>query len=529
MRTFLILKSKIHKASILKWKFTYVLFFILTCSNVLGQSDSHFTADHLIEFYYKGKIGYMDIKGNVVVEPLYGGHCDTFRDGYVVIATVGDIPKYGLINHKGKLIIPFSHAKLKNLGHGMIVEQDKERKRERLFYEPRGFFFEVKEAQLDYDPVLDRILVYKMRDPRKWYRQILVYAKDSQFLFRTTGRKLVRLKSKDKKGAIHLLPYYRTHPSNHRRDYYSILDLNGKVLYDSASISNHFINGKALMQDRGHFMVIDTAFNPLDSCISHTIEPLTEPRLKWALSTNSGMSRALDNPMPEKLHIYEGKYYVDEANGTMTYTAIPISTPINKLKHSGLSIDFDTATKRTPAKENQKLDKALDLLSLKLVSQFKQGLALVKRKNKFGLIDSIGNLIIPCEYDSLAMVYDPHESEYEWYSEYDRVPRTNYPFIHNNCIVFTKNKKYGMMSLDGTVIHEAIYDDIQLNYYRKYYFMLKKRKFGICWLDGSIFIPLEYRYVSPSRLKGNFTVWEGDIIGLSSDRGKIYWPKLKEK
>jgi len=60
--------------------------------------------DEMISFRDKGKIGFLDIKGRVVINPEFSGNTLTrFKDGLAPIQ--GDNGKYGYINKKGKFVI----------------------------------------------------------------------------------------------------------------------------------------------------------------------------------------------------------------------------------------------------------------------------------------------------------------------------------------------------------------------------------------------------------------------------------------
>ena len=73
---------------------------------------------------------------------------------------------------------------------------------------------------------------------------------------------------------------------------------------------------------------------------------------------------------------------------------------------------------------------------------------IIKKENKFGLINTKNETIIPTIYDDL-------KSSQNW-----------------RYFIITKNNKIGLININGTVTKEPIYDSIDL---RKEYIVLKRK------------------------------------------------------
>ena len=58
----------------------------------------------LIPYLQKGKYGYFDLKGKIVINPQFA-FASAFRDDIALVKTTGDDPKWGYIDKKGKYVI----------------------------------------------------------------------------------------------------------------------------------------------------------------------------------------------------------------------------------------------------------------------------------------------------------------------------------------------------------------------------------------------------------------------------------------
>ena len=73
-------------------------------------------------FSYKGKIGFINKKGKVVIKPT-GYGVGYFSEGLAVWAK--DSEKYGYINTKGKTVIPLKYESAYDFSEGLACVQEK--------------------------------------------------------------------------------------------------------------------------------------------------------------------------------------------------------------------------------------------------------------------------------------------------------------------------------------------------------------------------------------------------------------------
>lgn len=105
------------------------------------------------------------------------------------------------------------------------------------------------------------------------------------------------------------------------------------------------------------------------------------------------------------------------------------------------------------------------------VYNFSEGLACVKKDDKYGVIDKTGSLIVPCEYDWIG------------YSTEGMIP-------------VKKGDKWGLVDKTGSLVVPLEYDE--LGYFNEGLTYAKKGdKWGYINKTGSIVIPLEYNVACP--------------------------------
>ena len=103
--------------------------FTPTDRNVLVQ---YFGSDNLAPFMIKGRdpfnadsnrVGFIDTTGRVVVKPLYN-NCSFFNGNYALVMLVGKTyrdNKFGIINRKGKTVIPLVYQRLSKCQNGLYA------------------------------------------------------------------------------------------------------------------------------------------------------------------------------------------------------------------------------------------------------------------------------------------------------------------------------------------------------------------------------------------------------------------------
>lgn len=82
---------------------------------VCGQFSGFFFREGTVYFYGEGGYGYLDLQGNVVVEPRFDG-ASNFSEGLAAVA-VGD--KYGYIDKTGNMVIPPCYEEARDFHEGL--------------------------------------------------------------------------------------------------------------------------------------------------------------------------------------------------------------------------------------------------------------------------------------------------------------------------------------------------------------------------------------------------------------------------
>ncbi|MDR0915853.1 MAG: WG repeat-containing protein [Oscillospiraceae bacterium] len=117
------------------------------------------------------------------------------------------------------------------------------------------------------------------------------------------------------------------------------------------------------------------------------------------------------------------------------------------------------------------------------VGAFSNGLAAVKKGNKFGYINTEGELVIPLEYDSAESYY-------------------------KNYAIVSKSGKYGLLNAAGTVAVPLEYDMIDHTYPPDRYRLVKGGKMGFA-KDGKVVVAPVYDFLDGGVVDGLIYVEQG--------------------
>lgn len=140
-------------------------------------------------------------------------------------------------------------------------------------------------------------------------------------------------------------------------------------------------------------------------------------------------------------------------------------------------------------------------------------LFIAKKGDKFGVIGLRGNIITPFEYD-----------EFSNWVEYG--PGENYHFV-------TKNKKKGVITIDGKNIIPSVYD--KLFYINdRTVILVKNKKYGVVTLKNSPVIPFDYdmictEYFNRNRTDNEFYVQKNGKSFVINNKNKIIRNKISAK
>lgn len=177
----------------------------------------------------------------------------------------------------------------------------------------------------------------------------------------------------------------------------------------------------------------------------------------------------------------------------------------------------------------------------------------VRIDDKYGVIDGNGNIVIEPTYNVIQIPnpskpvfvcmsnYNTEEKEYETkvlnekreqiitgYSNIQAIPANStadgIPF-ENTVLKYKKDNKYGLMSLEGKEITDAIYDEIASITYKEGMLLVKQDgKYGIININGKIVIKPEYDNITVDNYYDVSTGYQrtGFIVCSIKDEGYRY-------
>lgn len=107
------------------------------------------------------------------------------------------------------------------------------------------------------------------------------------------------------------------------------------------------------------------------------------------------------------------------------------------------------------------------------VESFSHGFAQVKRNNKWGLMDTKGNLVVPAGFDSIGYT--------SWHPPYN--------------IPAAKKDKWGIIDQQGKIVVPFIYDEIRPFYGNRITVVSTGGKYGVLTQEGVLVVPAVYEEV----------------------------------
>ncbi len=112
---------------------------------------------------------------------------------------------------------------------------------------------------------------------------------------------------------------------------------------------------------------------------------------------------------------------------------------------------------------------------------FSEGLAAVMKDGKIGFINAQNELVIPFQFD---------------YSDKCRMWNFGYLFHDGYCIMTNKDGDFGLIDKSGKWVVEPSYDEIWTPHNSGYRVIIKDRKYGVLNSDCTVVYPAEYGYIS---------------------------------
>lgn len=175
---------------------------------------------------------------------------------------------------------------------------------------------------------------------------------------------------------------------------------------------------------------------------------------------------------------------------------------------------------------------AFDEIAYKFYKNFTLALA----NNNWGVIDIQGNIVIPFEFEKISI-----NQEYPWILQATRFNKShlinmqgNLPSVKafNDLIcneygsfIFTYNGKEGVLSAEGTIVVDAIYENI-IEYSKNYLVFSDNKRYGVITKLGEVVLEPDYDEIDISHnLKDCcFKVRKSQFWGITDLQGNIIIP-----
>ncbi|MCC6725568.1 MAG: WG repeat-containing protein [Saprospiraceae bacterium] len=130
--------------------------------------------------------------------------------------------------------------------------------------------------------------------------------------------------------------------------------------------------------------------------------------------------------------------------------------------------------------------------------KFSEGVAVVSKEKKYGIVDSTCAIIVPFEFDYI--------SDYK-----------------NGGLIASKNKQYGVFDKTGKLVVPLEFERISNTPEPNLFYVSKTGKMGLMANDGSTNIPLEYTSIEQAS-NGVWEVSKDNKYGLLNSKGEVLLP-----
>ena len=180
------------------------------------------------------------------------------------------------------------------------------------------------------------------------------------------------------------------------------------------------------------------------------------------------------------------------------------------------------------------------------IKEYKYFESKAKDEQKFGIIDQTGKQIIPESYDDIRIANPEkavfvcaqgekttvkNEENKEIYTEYENVDTLRLKNVSTDLVYekstlkYQKDGKYGLISIDGKKLTDAIYEEIDTLQYKEGELLVKKDgKYGIINKNGNTLIEAKYDKISADTFfeNDNHYRYDGYIVANKTDEGYRY-------
>ena len=237
----------------------------------------------------------------------------------------------------------------------------------------------------------------------------------------------------------------------------------------------------------------------------------------------------------------DGDVAIVEKNGQYgIYDLSNNSVIFNEYSHNviafseGLAVVSNSRDLLDPNLKNGYIDKTGRLIipaQFDYANKFSEGLAAVKKGNKWGFINHQGEIVIPCKYDK-ARDFSDGVAAVKLNNRYGLIDKEGnivLPFeyeeigsVKDGVTYFWENGKIGFIDIRGNVIAPAIYDAAAKTFSDGLAGVVKDRKFGFVDRQGNVVVPPIFDYATDYS-EGFAVVKKGGRAGFISTNGEVLY------
>ena len=180
------------------------------------------------------------------------------------------------------------------------------------------------------------------------------------------------------------------------------------------------------------------------------------------------------------------------------------------------------------------------------ITDYKYFVSKSNQNQKYGVIDTTGNVIIQEQYESIQIPNPSKDvficvnqdgtkaynsSAQEIYSEFGEIEALQLKNVSTDLIYeksvlkYKSNDKYGLISVDGEKITEPIYEEIDTLQYKEGELLVKQNgKYGVINNKGHILVNIEYDQIQADTFydETNLYRYDGYIVSNTTEEGYRY-------
>lgn len=382
-------------------------------------------------------VGFIDMKGNFVINCNKYEQCGDFHDGLAYVCYKG---KFGYINKKGILSVACKYERVSDFYEGYASA--------RL----NGKWGVIDKTGNPITPFAYDVLSWESMDKNTFVDGYKKVTKDHLFgMINTNGEEVIPCKY----DYISTFSNGLAQVSLNKK--YGYIDKTGKVIipiqYDEAC---EFRDGIAMCKRNGKYIAIDskgetikTFESIIDKAIFHSAH--------FILRKN-GLYGCVDRCGTQKIPFIYKEICIVDPNTVIVRVADKIS---QSGWYSGI-VDME--------------GRQIAPCVYTYIDNFKEGLAVAHKENKYGFIDTKGKEVIPCVYD---YAYDFHEG----------------------LASVEKSGKYGFVNIYGKVVVDFSFDETE-SFNEGLAVVKKNGKFGVIDKTGKYVVPCKMPFAITNYTEG---------------------------